>query len=212
MRKFAGALMVSPVTLLPRFNPNAIAEPPLVHPDVLPPQVDVRQMSLFGAAWTLGSIASLSRESSLRSITFYETTGWRGVMEWAERPRLPHKFVTRPGWVFPQYFVFALLADFDECQTVPVSNPLEQAALFVRHREQPSKIRLLLANLTLNELEITLPPGLLAERRLTLDSTNAVAAMREPDAFINHGWLLAPGIRRIRLSPLGLSAVDGRTD
>ena len=72
--------MVSPVTLKPRFNANA-TEPEAVNtPRELPVSVDPRQMSLFAAAWTLGSIKYLA-ESGASSVTYYETTGWRGVME-----------------------------------------------------------------------------------------------------------------------------------
>ena len=46
----------------------------------LPPQVDVRQPSLFLAAWTVGALASFV-VSGAQSMTLYETTGWRGIME-----------------------------------------------------------------------------------------------------------------------------------
>jgi hypothetical protein len=50
-RQFAGELplAITPITLLPRFNPNATAPESAPAPGELPPQVDVRQMSLFGA-------------------------------------------------------------------------------------------------------------------------------------------------------------------
>ena len=62
--------------------------------------VDPRQMSLFGAAWTLGAIKHLAEQGAARA-TFYETTGWLGVMEEA-RPALrsPRGF-PRTGQVFP---------------------------------------------------------------------------------------------------------------
>jgi hypothetical protein len=61
-RRFAGTLpiAVGPITLRPRFNPNATGPGPETAPGALPPQVDVRQMSLFGAGWTLGSLKALS--------------------------------------------------------------------------------------------------------------------------------------------------------
>jgi len=48
---------VSPVTLKPRSNPNATGPQASSQPGQLPMQVDVRQMSLLGACWTLGSIS-----------------------------------------------------------------------------------------------------------------------------------------------------------
>ena len=49
-RQFVGGLpiAVTPVTLLARFNPNATGPEPEPAPGELPPQVDIRQMSLFG--------------------------------------------------------------------------------------------------------------------------------------------------------------------
>jgi len=71
-------LAVSPVTLKPRFNPDALG--PELALGQLPACVDVRQLSLFGAGWTVGSLKYLARGRAV-SMTYYETTGWRGVME-----------------------------------------------------------------------------------------------------------------------------------
>ena len=96
-RQFAGGLpiAVTPVTLLARFNPNATGPEPEPAPGELPAQVDVRQMSLFGANWTLGSIKYLS-ESGASSVTYYETTGWRGVMETTSGSPLPREIPLSP--------------------------------------------------------------------------------------------------------------------
>ena len=102
-------LAVSPVTLRPRFNPNATGPEPAAAPDELPPQVDVRQMSLLGAGWTLGSIKYLA-DGGAASATYYETTGWRGVMETEQGSPLPRRFRSEPGMVFPLYHVLAIHA------------------------------------------------------------------------------------------------------
>ena len=100
-RYFPGKpLVISPVTLRPRFNPNATGPEPVVPPGELPPKVDPRQLSLFAAAWTLAMIKALA-EAGADSVTFYETTGWRGVMETAAGSPLPEKFPSIPGAVFP---------------------------------------------------------------------------------------------------------------
>jgi hypothetical protein len=61
-RSFVGStpIAVTPVTLRPRFNPNATGPQPEPPPGELPPQVDPRQLSLFGAGWTMGSIKYLT--------------------------------------------------------------------------------------------------------------------------------------------------------
>ena len=202
-----GRLMVSPLTLRARITPGAGTIPTAVPPDELPPEVDVRQMSLFGAVWTLGSIASLSRKPLLRSVTCFETTGWLGVMEWSDRPRLAHRFVSRPGWVFPMYFVFALLAGHDECRPWAVDRS-DHAGLFIRRGAAPEAVRLLVANCTRDVLELTLPTWFKTERTLVLDHTNAVAFMREPEALLGRGWV-AGERDQLALEPYAVAALDG---
>jgi hypothetical protein len=112
-RAFSGTLPlhVTPVTLRGRVNPYATGPAPPVPPGELPPQVDVRQMSLFGAGWTLAALKYLA-ESGVASVSFYETTGWLGVMEREEGCPLPDKFPSTPGTVFPVYHVLADAAPF----------------------------------------------------------------------------------------------------
>jgi hypothetical protein len=81
------AVIVSPVTLRPRFNPYATVEVRIQDSGFssagtkleLPPNVDRRQASLFGAAWTLGSLRYLALGGA-HSVTYYETHGGRGVL------------------------------------------------------------------------------------------------------------------------------------
>lgn len=67
-------IVISPITLLPRFNPVATT------PDTDgPPATDPRQTTDFTAAWTLGSIAALAAAGT-KSITYFETHGPRGIL------------------------------------------------------------------------------------------------------------------------------------
>ena len=112
-RAFAGKhqLIVTPVTLRQRFNPVATSVASASPVGELPPQVDPRQLSQFAAAWTLGSVAALA-SAGVASVTYYETTGERGVMERASGSVLPLNFPSTPGQVFPLFRVFADLAGF----------------------------------------------------------------------------------------------------
>ena len=192
-RQFSGdrPIAVTPVTLRPRFNPNATSSEPSTASDALPPQVDVRQMSLLAAAWTLGSIKYLA-ESGVHSITYYETTGWRGVMERTEGSPVATKFRSIPGAVYPLYHV---LADMGELATAEVvscesSNPLRFDALALRSSR---KLHLLLANLTNEEIEIELPWFEETMRCRTLDETTAIQAMVSPEDFRGtEGQMLPP--------------------
>lgn len=171
-RAFAGgkSLVISPVTLKQRFNPVARGAPPPVPPGQLPPPVDPRQLSLFGAAWTLGSLAALSHAGAA-SLTCYETTGWRGLMETETGSPLPERFPSQPGEVFPLFHVFAALAGFDRMAVAVTSDPrLAALGLFQSSGER----RLLLANLTHAPLEIHLVGGGPAARVSMLDAASLI--------------------------------------
>ncbi len=147
-RRIAGSkpVIVSPVTLRPRFNPYATGAGSQQAPNTLPPEVDARQRSQFGAAWTLGSIAYLA-QGGATSITMFETTGWRGVIETAHGSPMPELFASQPGEIFPVYRVLAELAEWigaQVCAATP-SDPLRLAGLALRHNGQ---VGVFVANLT----------------------------------------------------------------
>ena len=104
-------LEASPITLRPRFNPNATA-PELDHSNTaLPSRVDARQCTDFAATWTVLSLKAISETGALDAVTYYEATGWEGLMERAEGSSQPDGFPSVPGGTFPVYEVFAALAE-----------------------------------------------------------------------------------------------------
>ena len=141
-RQFIGAspLMIAPITL----RLQSVAQPPL--PGELPSSVDARQPTLFAAAWTLGSIKYMA-EAGVQSITYYETVGWKGIMESAAGPAQPDKFPSKPGAVFPIYDVLRDIGEFagGRVQRMESSDTLVVAGLALR---QGKRLRLLVANLT----------------------------------------------------------------
>lgn len=103
-------LEASPITLRPRFNPNATA-PELDHSSTaLPSRVDARQCTDFAATWTVLSLKAIAETGALDAVTYYEATGWEGLMERAEGSEQPEDFTSTPGGTFPVYDVFAALA------------------------------------------------------------------------------------------------------
>ena len=178
----AGLLLaVTPITFLPRFNPNAAAPESDPKAGELPAQVDVRQMSLYGAGWTLGSLKYLS-QSGVYSTTYYETSGWRGVMETEDGSQLPEQFQSIPGAVFPLYHVLADVGDFagGEIMLSASSNPLALEGIAIKKGGQR---RIILANLSLSPLEVEVKN--LAENVLVrhLNETNIQSAKRNPEGF-----------------------------
>jgi hypothetical protein len=184
-RSFCGNawLAVTPVTLKIRENPNATGEAPPVPAGELPPRVDPRQMSLFGAGWTLACLQALA-ESGAGSATFYETTGWLGLMETANGSPLPEKFHSIPGGVFPLYHVFADLAGFAGGTALPVavSDPMKAAGMALRDGKSA---RVLAANLTPEVQYLRIAGAGLGDRARVwlLDEHRAAGAMADPERF-----------------------------
>lgn len=79
---------VSPLSLRPRFNPNATAPEPEPPPGIAPASVDPRQHTVFNALWTLLALRYLSEGGAL-SVCLYETHGWRGVINLASPDPAP---------------------------------------------------------------------------------------------------------------------------
>jgi len=181
-------LYITPVTL----RLQAASQEPL--PGELPSTVDPRQPTDFTAVWTLGSIKYLA-EAGVQSATYYETTGWKGIMESATGTTLPGKFPSKPGAVFPVYHVLRALADFagGTVQRVDCTDTLAVAGMAVR---KDGKERLLLANLTGKPQMLVLKgvAGPLEARSLNLGSPahTEVAFSSQPATMLKDGALTLP--------------------
>ncbi len=210
-RRLAGGrpLVISPVTLRRRYpRGGADIEP---EPGEPPDPVDVRQMSLFGAGWTLGSLKYLA-ESGVHSVTYYETTGWRGVLETEQGSPMPEVFRSIPGAVFPLYHVLADVGEFAGGEVLPVasSEPL-RAVGFAFRRE--GRMRVLLANFTPRRTQVELHGLPLQVHVRPLDEeNNAMEAMVEPERFRRRPGPEehAPGGRlELELLPYAVVRLDG---
>ena len=115
-------LVVGPITLRMGWNPNATSAPPDPGPDVLPASVDPRQLSLFAAAWTVGSLKRMIDEA-VDAVTYYELQGWKGLVEAREHLTRRELFPSDPGQLFPVYHVFRALAPFIGGESVWLTAP-----------------------------------------------------------------------------------------
>jgi hypothetical protein len=209
-RSFAQGLplSVSPVVLKPRFNPAATVSSPPISPDELPSQVDPRQLSLFAAAWTLGSIAALAG-TGVGRVTFYETTGWRGVMEQQVGSSRPSRFPSTPGSVFPLYHVFAEYGALKHLCRTSVDSPSQVAALSGRSRD--GRLRVLLGNLTPQTRQVRLLSSGLAWRLRGLSEKNAAVAILDPERFLVRAGqhrTSRDGSLLVTLPPHGIVSLD----
>jgi len=175
-------VVVSPVTLKPRFNPDATSPDRSSRLGELPPQVDPRQMSLFGACWTLGSLKYLA-EAGAHSVTYYETTGWRGVMERSKGSDTA-RFSSIAGGVFPLYHVLAAAGEFAGGSVVRAESdaPLAADALALC---DGARWCILVANFGREPLRIRLLGAMFAAplRLRRLDEHSVEWAMQLPEAL-----------------------------
>ena len=202
-------IAVTPVTLQMRFNPNTTAPESELESGQLPSQVDVRQMSLFGAGWTVGSLKYLC-ESETHSLTYYETTGWRGVMETEYGSPMPEKFYSLRGAVFPLYHVFADIGEFagGKIMTTSSSNPLKITGLAIHKK---GRTRVILANLVseIQQLTVHNLSGSVYIRHL--NESNVEQAMQSPETFRAQTilkQLTVKGSIKLELLPYALVCID----
>lgn len=169
---------VSPVTLVGRHGPFPAGPP---EPGELPGSVDVRHASLFGAAWTVGSVAELTR-TGVGSITYYECAGPGGLLQPAAAPR-DHRHPVRPGEVLPVYHVFADLAELKGARVLE-SRSGDPLSIVVLALESGTGRHVLMANVTPHGQTVSVslpePCGFTAR---TLDASVALTAMRDPGAY-----------------------------
>jgi hypothetical protein len=171
--------------------------------------VDVRQMSLLGAGWTAGSLKYLA-ESSVHSVTYYETTGWRGVMETDAGSPLPEKFHSLPCAVFPLYHVLVDAGEFAGGEVIPTrsSDTLRADGLALR---QGDRMRVIVANLSAEPQRVAVKNLSEQVRVRHLDETNVEQAMRSPEGFRAQPGELRPtsaGTLELSLLPYAAARID----
>ena len=212
-RALAGKLpvMISPVTLKPRFNAVATGAASVTG-RLLPEQVDPRQASLFGAGWTVGSLRHLCA-SGVVALTYYETIGWRGLMESESDSPLPGLSASFLGGVFPMYHVFADVGEFAGGYALPSESSSSRIAEALVLSKNGS-IVILLANLTTSRQTVRIvAPGVGGPIRVrSLDEETANIAITIPDSFrleIHDARASGLDCAEFDLSPLAVVRLEG---
>jgi hypothetical protein len=209
-RAIAGdeAVVVSPITMRRRVNFHAAGDPAPDVPGQLPDSVDVRQSSLLGAAWTAGSLKYMA-EAGASSVTYYESTGWRGVLERTAGSERPEAFRSAAGEAFPAYHPLADASEWDGAAVLACESSDVLAAVGFAVRSEDGGTRLLVANLAPREQEVVVSPvtGALALRRL--NESSAADAAADPAAFRRHSDVVrAAGRLELTLGPYEVVRVD----
>lgn len=143
---------VGPVSLRPRFNPNA-TEPALdVSNTDLPADVDTRQWDSFAAAWTALAVRSLATPGTVSAVTLFEDLGWKGLRPRDGDPE-DAAFTAEPGAEFPVAAVVRALArathvrptassDPESVDAVVLESPEGRSALLINLTDAPRDVRL----------------------------------------------------------------------
>lgn len=168
---------VGPVTLRMRWNPDATSDEKPIH-GALPANVDERQLSLYAAGWTLGSLKYLTN-SGARSVTYYELAGWRGLMAHPEQP-WPEHFNVHDEQPYPVYLMLRFLLSQRGAAALPLTSTdaLKLDGMAFRHEREMTVI---LANYTRDSLLVAVPLGLNATKLLIVGSENVMKLLMLPD-------------------------------
>ncbi|HEY0074078.1 MAG TPA: hypothetical protein VGB77_08260 [Abditibacteriaceae bacterium] len=182
-RLFGLPIHISPVTFKKRGNPDATGAELQMLPDELPPDVDLRQMSLFGAAWTLGSLKTLC-EAGAASLTYYETTGMKGVMQ-QENAASHSQFPAPPGTVFPLFYALQIGEDSrGEIFEAKSSSPSQVIAL---HIWDGAQFYLWIANLTAIKQNVRFR-GRYRKAYLSILNSDTVLQTMNLERFMGSEW------------------------
>ena len=207
----AAPVTVSPVCLSPRIVRQDGCKEHSRENDAPPFDVDQRQMSLFGAGWTLGSLKYLA-EGGAANVTYYETVGWKGVMESETGPLLPSGFKSSLNPVYPMYHVFADLADFKEAEVVCTesSDPLRVYGMALI---QSDRMRIMIANFRPDKVRMDIRLAHHANKAeiREINEENAEAAMLHPETHRQQsGCPLVEhdGALRFELNPFAIATID----
>ena len=207
-------LYVTPITLRPRFNAVAVTDQEFADGG-LPWQVDVRQPALFGAAWTLGSVAALAGAGA-DGLTYYDTVGPAGVIESPAGSPSPAEFFSRPDIPYPLAVVLA-----DACSlaggSVRELSGVDPARLAVVAVATAGATTVLLANLTGETQDVRSRADRPASsgrdgpaRLRILDEHSFEAAAADLESFLLSGADVdhSEGAIRVTLNPYAVARLD----
>jgi hypothetical protein len=201
-RAIAGGkpIQISAVTFKMQKNPAAISGEVKISN-----RIDPRQMSLFGAGWTLASIKHLV-EAGAVAVTYFETIGEMGIIQGESASKHPDMFFVDEGAVFSMYYVFREVLKHKKGNMLlsRSSHPMEFEGLVM---ENNGRKTIMLASFTRQTIEVMID-GLSPEAKvLKLDEKNVFEAMYHHNAFEKSSYCdikINPDVTTIKIRPFGL--------
>ena len=142
---------IGPITLRPRYNPNATQPNKDLSNTALPSSVDARQRTWFAEGWTAMSIRSIAESESISTLTYFETLGWRGIRELSTGSEDALNFASKAGEEFPVWRLFKNLKGFTHARPTASSLPELVDCLIITSAEKTEAI---LVNFSTIEQEV----------------------------------------------------------
>jgi hypothetical protein len=209
-KTFSGkkGIWISPVNIQRRFNANVDSfETPSSSND-FPSRVDSRMMSLLGACWCAGSLKYLL-ESEVKGVTFFETTGERGIIQGAGDSSWPGKFSSVKGMIFPVYHIFYWLLKYKTFRIMKSEStrPLIAESLILT---DGSAVKMVLVNFTSSFQKVKITGCSNLSSFLQLNSGNFAEAAGDPNWIENTAWTTIVQDANIDLEPFSVSFIEGR--
>jgi hypothetical protein len=145
-------IWISPVNIQRRFNGNIENYESPATGNEIPPQVDNRLMSIFGACWTAGSLKYLL-ESGIKGVTYFETVGERGIFQGEFPSHWPEDFKACEGMIFPVFHLFRYLFNNKLFKVVESksSHPLKAEILVLTDGQN---FRMIAVNYTSEQIDV----------------------------------------------------------
>jgi len=195
-------IFISPVSMKLRWNPDATGKT-VLQPLQCPFDVDVRQMSLFAAAWFLKSLAACA-SNDVSSITYFELNGRKGIIE-DEKIEDDYYFPSVSGMHYPLYFAFWALRGWEKAKVTTLwRNNLTAIAL--RFRESQ---RVVLSNPLAQENTVSLSGFSKSIKYMFIDESNiAEAAIYPEKVWKDEFWKTENGKQAIILKPYSLCIIE----
>ena len=142
---------IGPITLRPRYNPNATQPAKDLSNTDLPSSVDARQRTWLAEGWTAMSIRSIAESESISTLTYFETLGWRGIRELSTGSEDALNFASKAGEEFPVWRLFKNLKGFTHARPTASSLPELVDCLIVTSGQ---KVKVILVNFSTIEQEV----------------------------------------------------------
>lgn len=142
---------------------------------------DSRHPSLFGATWTLGSLSKLIETNNTHSITYFETSGLRGVLAPNKSNLIPESFRTIPGSPYPLYFVLKSILSAKKALKTLSSHPWQTQGITLL--DDANKRTIIITNFSDKETGIKVKTGTCKGALKSLDQNNILDYMKSPEKW-----------------------------